>query len=100
MHCSALHCRSPSRIAPHCTLLHTTVLGSLHVPYCAALHPSAQYLAHCTCSVLPRTALCLRVAALAQERVHSEDQKQYWMNLVLLLFAGADMCDRVLAEKV
>lgn len=41
-----------------------------------------------------------RVAALAQERIYSPDQKQYWSNLVLLLFAGADACDKVLRQKV
>ncbi|MEW5309397.1 MAG: hypothetical protein WDW38_001290 [Sanguina aurantia] len=40
------------------------------------------------------------VAALAQERVHSADQQQHWLNLVLLLFAAADACDSVLREKV
>lgn len=41
-----------------------------------------------------------RVAALAQERIHSTDQQQYWLNLILLLFAGADACDRAVREKV
>lgn len=40
------------------------------------------------------------MAALAQERIYSPDQKQYWSNLVLLLFAGADACDKVLRQKV
>ncbi|KAG1678592.1 hypothetical protein FOA52_012599 [Chlamydomonas sp. UWO 241] len=40
------------------------------------------------------------VAALAQERVHSPDLKRWGVNLLQLLFAGADACDRVLREKV
>lgn len=44
-------------------------------------------------------AVC-RVAALAQERIHSPDQQQYWLNLLLLMFAAADACDRALREKV
>lgn len=55
-------------------------------------HVSSSCLKHLTC-------LC-RVAALAQERIHSADQQQHWLNLVLLLFAGADACDLVLREKV
>lgn len=41
-----------------------------------------------------------RVAGLAQERIYSPDQQQYWLNLLLLLFAGAEACDRALREKV
>jgi hypothetical protein len=40
-----------------------------------------------------------RVAALAQERIYCADQKQHWLNLVLLLFSGADSCDKVLKQK-
>ncbi len=40
-----------------------------------------------------------RIAQLAQERIYSPDQTQYWANLVQLLFAGAEACDRVLREK-
>lgn len=43
---------------------------------------------------------CLRVAGLAQERIYSADQQQQWLNLILLLFAGAEACDRALREKV
>ncbi|GLC43028.1 hypothetical protein PLESTB_000275200 [Pleodorina starrii] len=40
------------------------------------------------------------VAGLAQERIYSPDQQQYWLNLLLLLFAGAEACDRALREKL
>ncbi len=42
----------------------------------------------------------IRIAALTQERIHSPDQQQLYLNLVLLMFSGADACDRALREKV
>jgi hypothetical protein len=43
--------------------------------------------------------ISFRVAALTEERIYSPDKPQYWQNLVQLMFAGADACDRALREK-
>ncbi|GAX74534.1 hypothetical protein CEUSTIGMA_g1983.t1 [Chlamydomonas eustigma] len=40
------------------------------------------------------------VAALTEERIYSPEKSQYWQNLVKLMFAGADACDRALRDKV
>ncbi|EFJ48920.1 hypothetical protein VOLCADRAFT_90230 [Volvox carteri f. nagariensis] len=40
------------------------------------------------------------VCGLAQERIYSPEQQQYWGNLLLLLFTGAEACDKALREKM
>ena len=76
-------------------------LLSAHLPHPLACRVAAlaSVRIHSPPSLLPLVPAC-RVAALAQERIHSPEQQQYWLNLVHLLFAGADACDRALREKV
>lgn len=70
----------------------TPILPALLAP--VPLHDRA-------CSCLQLRSNCLhRVAALAQERIYSADQKEYFLNLILLLFSGADACDNLLRDKV
>jgi hypothetical protein len=40
------------------------------------------------------------LANLAQERIYSSDSQQFFLNLLLLLYAGADACDVALQQKV